>query len=92
MSKRLHVKYPLFLSDFNKILIFSTRFRTVSNIKFRQNLSSGSRVVPCKETDMTKLTVAFRNFANATKKNVTVTKTEAVLLFHFIRQKLTCVS
>jgi hypothetical protein len=26
-SKRLHVKYPLFLSDFNEILIFSTDFR-----------------------------------------------------------------
>ena len=25
----LHVKYPLFLSDFNKILIFSTYFRKI---------------------------------------------------------------
>jgi hypothetical protein len=42
-----------------------------SNIKFHEDPSSGSRVVPCGRTDghrdMTKLTVAFRNFANASK-------------------------
>ena len=43
-------------------------FEKVSNIKFHQNPSSGSRVVPCGRTDMTKLIVAFRNFANAPKK------------------------
>ena len=40
-----------------------------SNIKFHENLSSGSRVVPCGQTDrrtaMTKLIFPFRNFANA---------------------------
>jgi len=36
-----------------------------SNIKFHENPSSGSRSVPCGQTDMTKRTVAFRNFANA---------------------------
>jgi hypothetical protein len=41
-------------------------FKNVSNIKFRQNLSSGNRVVSYGQTDM-KLTVAFRNFANAHK-------------------------
>ena len=40
----------------------------VLNIKFRQNPSSGSRVVPCGQTDMTKVIVAFRNFTNAPKK------------------------
>ena len=45
-------------------------FEKVSNIKFHQNPSSGSRVVPCGRTDMTKLIVAFRNFANV-PKNVT---------------------
>jgi len=37
------------------------------NTKVFDNLSSGSRVVPWGRTDMTKLTVAFRNFANAPK-------------------------
>jgi hypothetical protein len=37
------------------------------NIKFRQNPSSGSQVVPCGRMDGTKLIVAFRNFANAPK-------------------------
>jgi hypothetical protein len=43
-------------------------FEEVSNIKFNQNPSSGSQVVPCGQTDMTKLIVAFRNFANGPKK------------------------
>jgi hypothetical protein len=40
-------------------------------MKFHENLSSASRVVSCGQmdgrTDMTKLQVAFRNFANAPK-------------------------
>ena len=39
-----------------------------SNIKFHENPSSGSLVVPCGQrdgqTDMTELTVTFRNFVN----------------------------
>jgi hypothetical protein len=57
----LHVKYPLFLSDINKTWIFSTDFRKHSNTKFHENISSGSRVVPCGQTDTAKLVVAFRN-------------------------------
>jgi len=39
-----------------------------SNIKFHENLSSGSRKFHAdRQTDMTKITVAFRNFANASK-------------------------
>ena len=38
-----------------------------SNIKFHENPSSGSRVVP-RGVKMTKLTVAFRNLGNAPKK------------------------
>ena len=66
MLKRLQVKHPLFLSDFNKYF-FSTDFRKSSYIKFHQNPSSGSRVVPCGQTDMTNLIVVFRNFANEPK-------------------------
>ena len=55
----LHVKDPLFLSDFNNSLTFSTDFRKILNIRFHENPSSGSRVVSCERTDMTKLIVAF---------------------------------
>ena len=37
------------------------------NIQFHQNPTSVSRVIPCGQTDMTKLIAAFRNFANAPK-------------------------
>jgi len=48
-------------------------FGKYSHIKFRENLSRGSRAVPCgrtngqtdRQTDMTKLIVAVRNSANA---------------------------
>ena len=67
MSKRLHVKYPFFLSDLMNFEFSQQIFENISNIKFHQNPSNGSRVVPCGQTDMTKLTVAFRNVANAPK-------------------------
>ena len=44
-------------------------FEKVSNIKFNQNPSSGSRVVTCwqteDKTDVTNLTAAFRSFAKS---------------------------
>jgi hypothetical protein len=40
-------------------------------MKFHENPSSGNGVDPCGRTDMTKLMVAFRNFANAPKKKGT---------------------
>jgi hypothetical protein len=47
-------------------------FEKYSNIKFHENPSIGSRAVPCertdRQTDMTKLTVASRNFAKAPNK------------------------
>jgi len=49
MSGGLHVQYPLFLSDFKKrTLIFPTIFRKI--LKFHENPSSESRVVPCGRT------------------------------------------
>ena len=59
------VKYPLFLSDLMELEISGRIFDKSSNIKFHPSPSSGSRVIPCGQTDMTKLIVAFRNFANA---------------------------
>ena len=44
-------------------------FEKYSNIKFNENLSGGSRVVPCRRTDMTKLIIAFCNFSNAPKRS-----------------------
>jgi len=50
-------------------------FEKSSNIKFHENPSSGSRVVPCGRaygrTDMTKISVAFRNFAKTPKTQFT---------------------
>ena len=78
MSKSLHVKYPLFLSDFNETSIFSIDFRKSSNITFHQNPSKGSRVVLYGQTDMTKQTLAFRNFANAHKNIVEPERTQTI--------------
>ena len=49
-------------------------FEKSSNIKFHENSSSVSQVVPCDQTDggtdMTALIVAFRNFAKTPKNEV----------------------
>jgi hypothetical protein len=42
-------------------------FEKYSILKFYENLSSGSRVVPCGRADMTKPMVAFRIFINPPK-------------------------
>ena len=42
-------------------------FEKYSTNKCHENPSSVSRFIACEQTDMTKLTVAFRNFANASK-------------------------
>jgi hypothetical protein len=62
----LQVMFPLFLSNFNESRIFLTDFQK-TNIKFHYNPSSGGRVVPCGQMDVTKLTVNFHNFASAPK-------------------------
>jgi hypothetical protein len=73
----LYVKWPLFLSDFKEIWIL-TDFRKYSNIKFHEYSSSGGGGGPelfraggrtDGRTDMTKLTVDFRNFTNASKNS-----------------------
>ena len=74
----LHVKYPLFLSNFNTASIFSTDFRIM--LKYQISWKSVHWEPTCSmqrthkmdgwsdgQTDMTKLTVAFRNFAKALK-------------------------
>ena len=66
----LHVTHPLFLSDLDESRIFSTDFRNV--LKNKISLKSVNWEPSCSmwvdgRTDMTKLTVAFRNFAKAPK-------------------------
>ena len=45
-------------------------FEKSSNIKFRENPSSRSRVVPCGRTEKMKLIVHFHNFTNGPKKKL----------------------
>jgi hypothetical protein len=58
-------------------------FEKYSNIKFYEDLSSGSRVVPCGPTDMTKLTVAFPDFVNAPKMCLIIIKRDGFALILF---------
>jgi hypothetical protein len=55
-----------------KLEFFWQVLEKLSNVKFSENPSRESRTAPYTwkdwRTDMTKLTVAFRNFANAPKK------------------------
>jgi hypothetical protein len=76
MSRGLHVKYLLFLSDLNETLFFFDFFCEIySDITFRENPSSGFRVVPRVrgtngQTDTTKMIVAFQNIAKAPKNHI----------------------
>jgi hypothetical protein len=61
-------------------LNFLDRFsKKKKKLKFEQNPSSGRGAVPCRRTGMTKLIVAFRNLANASK-NITVATSYFYLL------------
>jgi hypothetical protein len=71
MWKRFHIKYPLFSSDFNKTLfsqhIFKKTSQVSSFIKIRP-VEAGLQHATDGQKDMTKLIVAFLNFASAPKK------------------------
>ena len=51
-----------------KLQLSRRSFEKYLNIKFHKNPSSGSRVVPCGQTEMAKPIVAFHNFLNSPKK------------------------
>jgi hypothetical protein len=66
----LHVKYSLFLADFNETLILSTDFRKnhqISNFMKIRPVGDELLMRMDRRTDMTKLIVAFRNLAKALK-------------------------
>ena len=80
MSKRLHVKYPWFLSDFNETWLLSTDFR--KKLRYQVSSKSAQWEPSCfTRTHMTKLIVAFRNFANAPRKQTPVFCPHSVLLW-----------
>jgi hypothetical protein len=54
----LHVKCPLFLSDFNWNAL--KHFDETLHIKFQENPISGSTVITCGQADMPKPTGAYR--------------------------------
>jgi len=71
-----------------KLEISQQIFEKHSNIKFKENSSSRSRVVPCgqkdRQIDMPKLVVAFRNFANGSNKTDEFTM-YTLFLLHLIK-------
>jgi hypothetical protein len=73
MWKRLHVKYQLFMADFNETWIsfnrFSKKAQIPSSIKIRP---VGAELFNAEgQTDMTNIIVAFRSLANAPKNRYT---------------------
>ena len=72
----LHVKSSLFLSNFNETLFFPDRFSKNDQISNLMKIRPvGAELFHAdRQTDMTKLTVALRNFANAPKKTKEVRK------------------
>jgi hypothetical protein len=77
--------HPLCLSDFNETWIFWADFqKKCSNIKFYENLSSGSWLVPCRWTDTTKLIVPLQ--INEHTKNLSAE--EECILKYFLNVTL----
>jgi len=81
MYKVLHIKCPLFSSDFNKPWIFSECYRKILKYKTSRKsvqlkpiccmLTNGQTDRPTDKTDMTKIIVAFRNSGDALNKKWT---------------------
>jgi hypothetical protein len=66
----IHVKYPLFFSEFNETWIFSTVFKKI--LKYQISWKSVQREPSCsmrtdRRTDMRKLIVGSRNFMKVPK-------------------------
>jgi hypothetical protein len=67
MYPSLREKYPSLLQNFNQISIFKRIFEQSSNTKFHENPFIGSRIIPCGQTDESKLIDPIRNVANVPK-------------------------
>ena len=69
----LHVKYPLFFSDFNRTLIFATVFFSKNTKKpnFMKIRPVGAQLCNAdgRTADMKKLIVSILDFANAPKNS-----------------------
>jgi hypothetical protein len=73
MYTGLHVKYPLVMSRLIYTWIFTTDLKKNKknlSVKFNQNPSIGSRVVPSGRTDMTNARATFLNFSKAFKNSI----------------------
>jgi hypothetical protein len=66
-------KVPIILVRFNESWIFSTDFLTIIINQILWKYFQWERVVPCGQTNMKKVIVAFRHFANAPKKTPSYT-------------------
>jgi hypothetical protein len=86
MSSR---KVSLYSCPILRKIVFSRQIflKKCSNITFHQNPSCGNGVVPCGQTDITKLTVTFNNSANTNNKmhNLTPSLQQAKQFWPIIR-------
>ena len=66
-AHNFHVKFPLFLPDFNETWISSTDFRKILKISIfmKMDQAGADMFTADRRTDMTKLIVAFNHFAKA---------------------------
>ena len=71
--RNVSCKVPVIVVRFQSNLDLFNRFSKISNIKIHQKPSRGNRVISFGQTDITKLIVAFHNFANAPKTKYTCT-------------------